>query len=613
MKHCPTYRVLFACIAMLAAAATATAQDSASSLIKAYRFQDAVEMLQTALETADSTSRTGLEDSLILAQNGVNMMKYCSRPTVIANHRFSVEEFFLYYPMPEGWRPLPNPLDSLNADGPVRATYIPENAEEIYYSATDDAGIRNIYRTQLQDSTWSVPRLINEHLTSSSDEIYPTLSADGKTLYFASKGLYGVGGYDLYSSSWNESLQDWDIPVNMGFPYSSPYDDFLYIDSPDGKYSVFASNRDCHPDSVTVYVLEYESLPVHVQVTEVEDLRQLAALTPPEDLSRASNNIGSVSRAMQEDANTILYIEKMNTLRALRDTLNAVNARLDGLRAKYASSDETEKAELAQDIFSGEISLPAIQQQINAAAAELQKVELEFLMKGIIIDPDMLRGDADKEAVSSASSYIFVKNKMLPVPEMVVEVPTPSFDYTFKILETGQFADDNTLPAGLVYQIQLFSIQRQATVDDLKGLSPVFERNDNGRYIYSAGVFPSYSEALKHLNSVKRAGFRKALIKAYRDGEPVSIQEARTLESKMKTLYKIRIFPPDGETLPELAISAIKQQTDKDIVRSYEGAVLVYEIGPFDDRTAAEALLATLSATEAGDVTLEEAGHILTE
>jgi hypothetical protein len=35
--------------------------------------------------------------------------------------------------------------------------------------------------------------------------------------------------------------------------------------------------------------------------------------------------------------------------------------------------------------------------------------------------------------------------------------PPVVFDYTFKILPEGQFALDNTIPSGIVYQIQIFS------------------------------------------------------------------------------------------------------------------------------------------------------------
>ena len=68
-----------------------------------------------------------------------------------------------------------------------------------------------------------------------------------------------------------------------------------------------------------------------------------------------------------------------------------------------------------------------------------------------------------------------------------MEKPKESFDYTFMILPQGRFAEDNTLPGGLCYQIQLFSMTAKATVKQIKGLSPVFERQGtNGRRIYSA-------------------------------------------------------------------------------------------------------------------------------
>ena len=76
----------------------------------------------------------------------------------------------------------------------AQAIYAPDDEEIIYFSAEDSDGIRNIYMTQLRDSLWTRPALLNEEMTSYGDEVYPTVSADGKAMYFASNGLYGVGG-----------------------------------------------------------------------------------------------------------------------------------------------------------------------------------------------------------------------------------------------------------------------------------------------------------------------------------------------------------------------------------------------------------------------------------
>ena len=252
------------------------------SLRKAYCFGAALDAYEAAAkEAADSLERQRCEDGAILAQNGLNMLGFCNKPVVVAREKFSLKDFFLYYPLPDrSWRPVPNALDTLGS-GPVNATWIPERASSLYFSAPDADGIRNLCRTQFADTVWTAPELLGEQLTSSGNEIFPMVSPDGQSLYFASDGLYGMGGYDLYVSHWNKEQREWDTPMNLGFPYSSPYDDFLFINSPDGKYSVFASNRGCAADSVFVYVLEYDSMPLRYNFDDAgEEIRTLAGLAP---------------------------------------------------------------------------------------------------------------------------------------------------------------------------------------------------------------------------------------------------------------------------------------------------------------------------------------------
>ena len=578
-----------------------------------YDFQAAVDLCREALDRADTLAAPGLEEELVLSQNGLGMMQFASTPKVVTSHIFPLKTFFLFYPLPqESWRRVPNVLDPRGAGDMVEAMYVPEGATDIYYSAKDEVGVRNIYHSSLGDSTWTVPRLINEHTTSSSDEIYPMLCDGGKSLYFASKGLYGMGGYDIYVSKWNDSLQDWDVPVNLGVPYSSPYDDFLYINTDDGKYTIFASNRDCPPDSVKIYVLEYDILPVRKQLSSPEELRELAALRQS-GASGTRGNLSSVTSPMQEDPETALYMEKVAKARRVRKELAAAGAALEQLRARYSSAPEDEREALRAEILAKELELPAMQDKVKAASAELQKVELEFLMKGIVIDPDSISSAADKEVVGGVDSYLFSRGEWGAPLNITVDKPVPDFDYGFKVLETGQFAADNTLPDGLVYQIQMASFLRPLGEDELKGLSPVFERISGGRFTYSAGLFSSYSDALSKLNTVKRAGWRSAVITAYQDGSPISIQTARRLESHTVTLYKVRIAPADGLNLREMALSAIHQQTGSDIARVMDGAAVMYEVGPFDDRQKCEELRSTLIATGETNVTIVEGGKIITE
>lgn len=605
---------IFTLLAQIAFTAEASAQVSPTRLMikadscrMAYSFAEAVQYSESAVEALDSTASARAEEQLLMARNGLNMMSFCSQPTVVAKQTFPLKDFFLFYPLKDhSWRKTPNQLDSLGGDNLSRAIFIPDGSRDIYYSAKDEEGIRNIYATHLTDSLWSVPTLINEQMTSSSDEIYPMLSPDGQSLYFASKGLYGMGGYDLYVSNWNSETNDWDMPVNMGFPYSSPYDDFLFVNTEDGKYSIFASNRDCGRDSVTIYVLEYDSMPVRKAVTDVDELRALASLNPARDHSRIDND-AAVPDEGQQNESTKRYMDKMREVRALRDSVARFGKNLEKMRSGLAGASGEEKARLTAEISDKEMMLPTLNSALNAAVKELQNIEMDFLANGIVIDTRKLQAEADKEIVGASSGYTFSKNSYGQALHLDIMKPKPTFDYSFMILPEGRFAENNTLPEGIIYQIRIFTLGRKATVADLNGLSPVFERTTtSGRHAYSVGLFKSYKDVLSNLNKVKNRGFRDAQIDAFHNGQVINVRKARELESKVRTLFMVKIFPEDGQSLSEQAIAAVHEHSDKDLIKSVEAGSVVFTTGPFEDKSQVDVLVAALKAAGAENVSVSE-------
>lgn len=582
-------------------------KESADSLTKAYKFNAAVELLQNAKEAADSADAVRLDEMMVPAQNGSNMTGFCSNPVPVAKERFSLKDFFLYYPLQDrSWRITPNQLDSTANDTFAKAIYIPDDVKQIYWSGKDSDGIRNIYRTALGDSLWTVPELVNEQLTSSSDEIYPMISPDGKQLFFASKGLYGMGGYDLYVSNWDKELNDWGVPVNMGFPYSSPYDDFLYINTADGKYSMFASNRECPADSVDIYVLEFDSMPVRKEINDPDELKRLCSLMPDNDPTRIDNHSATTDEDSQDMSR---YSEQMLTVRSLRDSIYKFSTDLDRDRSWLSETSGEERSRLAASILSKEAMLPKLQDSLARASRELQKIELEFLQSGIVIDPEKIHREADRELVGADAGYTFSKKSPGARIRLDMEKPAPSFDYTFQILEQGRFAEDNTIPQGLYYQIQLFSMMSKATVKQIKGLSPVFERpGSNGRRIYSVGLFHTYKDVLANLNKVKRAGFRSAIIVAFLDGKPITVQKARAIEKNIHELFQIRVFPIDGNSLNENEIATIKASTDSDMSKTTEGGMISYILGPYDSRQEADTVTEALKKAGLSNLRIESAG-----
>ena len=159
--------------------------EQGDSLRMEYRFAESVEMYEAALAaTGDSLERLEIDARILLSENGLSMTGFVGTPSIVARHRFSVRDFYLFYPLEDNsWVPVPNLLDTLGTNPFSRATYVPEGAREIYFSAPDATGAMNIYYTEDRDTVWSLPVLLNEGLVSSSDEICPMLSGDGKTLY----------------------------------------------------------------------------------------------------------------------------------------------------------------------------------------------------------------------------------------------------------------------------------------------------------------------------------------------------------------------------------------------------------------------------------------------
>lgn len=549
------------------------------------------EVNDTILTVEDSILNISINDRLLLSENGIAMSGFVYSPKVVARHTFSLEDFFLYYPLRDScWRQAPNQLDTVS--GPLaRAIYVPEDKSTIFFSAEDQDGIRNIYSTTLLDTLWSEPALLNEDMTSASDEVYPILSQDGKSLYFASQGLFGVGGYDLYVSEWDDETNDWAAPTNMGFPYSSPANDYLLVGSEDGKYMIFASDRDCSKDSVAVYVMEKESVPVRSSITDPELLRELSHLEPADRMTAVGSSL-EVKSEIPGNIDTRRYMDQMSLVRALRDSILLHEYSIAHLREEYSLTDNVdEKEKLADKILNAENLLPELQTRIDDAVRKLQDIEMDFLFSGVVIDPDKLLVEAEREVIGEATGYVFSKMNYGKPLVLNVEKPEPEFDYSFKVLDVAQVLRDTVARKGIVYQIQIMSTERPAPLKMLMGLSPVFESvSAGGRYIYRVGLFHQYKDVLPHLNTVKKLGFRSAYIVASVDGVEKKVAVARNLEAEIKARkvehYKVVITLDEG--FDSVSLTGIRQQVgDRDMARIDSTLI----VSPFESKEEANSLV----------------------
>jgi Tol biopolymer transport system component len=92
-------------------------------------------------------------------------------------------------------------------------------------------------------SDWSSPVNLGAIINSSSDDTSPALSKDGLSLYFHSNRTAGLGGTDIWVSRRKSVEEPWGSPMNLGMVINSTADDLMPNLSRDGHRLFFVSRR----------------------------------------------------------------------------------------------------------------------------------------------------------------------------------------------------------------------------------------------------------------------------------------------------------------------------------------------------------------------------------
>ena len=101
----------------------------------------------------------------------------------------------------------------------------------------------DIYRSNKSvTGEWGTPVNLGPAINSRGNEKSPFIHTDGKTLYFSSDGLMGLGGYDIFYTKLDDK-GNWSKPKNIGYPINSPEDEVGLFVSTDGTQGFFASNK----------------------------------------------------------------------------------------------------------------------------------------------------------------------------------------------------------------------------------------------------------------------------------------------------------------------------------------------------------------------------------
>jgi len=116
----------------------------------------------------------------------------------------------------------------------------------VYFASNRPGGFggMDIWRTTMTaEGEFSIPENLGSAVNTPGDDAAPFIHSDGRTLYFASNGRTGMGGYDLYYTTL-QADGSWSEPQNMGYPINSPADEINIFINAAGTMAYISSDKD---------------------------------------------------------------------------------------------------------------------------------------------------------------------------------------------------------------------------------------------------------------------------------------------------------------------------------------------------------------------------------
>lgn len=145
------------------------------------------------------------------------------------------------------WAPSQPISPLINTDYNEGALCISSNGQYIFFSSNkpdENFGSHDIYFSLLQGKTWSKPYNAGPKINSAYWDSHPSLSADGRTLYWLSTRPGGYGAEDIWYSTL-DSTDHWTEAKNIGATINTPYKEFTPFIYTDGNTLYFSSEG--HP------------------------------------------------------------------------------------------------------------------------------------------------------------------------------------------------------------------------------------------------------------------------------------------------------------------------------------------------------------------------------
>ncbi|MBE6288537.1 MAG: tetratricopeptide repeat protein [Mediterranea massiliensis] len=371
----------------------------------AYQFEDAINTFEEYIEALEKRKRSTEEAEKWLAKSkqGLRMLKGVEEICVIDSFVVDKSDFLKAYILSKESGEIF--FDEKIGNGTV---YRNELGNRIYYANQADSTM-NIYLSNRRPNGWSEGIPLSENINSGQNTNYPYVLADGITIYYASDGPESLGGYDIFVTRYNDG--DYLLPENVGMPFNSPYNDYMYVVDEYSNLAWFASDRFQPEGKVCIYlfvpnpskqVYNYENM-------DEKEIIRLALLTPISETWRDKEQVDNARQRFQTlmaNKNESGKEEKQQYQFIINDEITYHTANdfqsteakalfkqycqheldylhlmleLEQLRDKYSQSNAAQKREKAPAILDLEKRVKTMYEELQGLAKKVRNTELNAL------------------------------------------------------------------------------------------------------------------------------------------------------------------------------------------------------------------------------------------
>lgn len=366
-----------------------------------YRFEDAVNCFEDYIADLKKRKRSTEEAEKLLEKSkaDLRMLKGVEDVCIIDSFVVDKASFLNAYKISEESGKLFTFNEFFKTEGDHPGTvYETEIGNKIYYSEQGKNGNLDIFSKNKLLNEWSKGRPLPGSINASGNANYPYVMSDGITIYYANDGE-GLGGYDIFVTRYNTNTDTYLVPENVGMPFNSPYNDYMYVVDEYNNLGWFASDRFQPEGKVCVYVFipnsskqtyNYEAMEQNeiIRLAQIHSLKETwkdkkAAAEAQQRLEAAISHKPQEHRIADFefviDDNTTYYLlndfksakarQLFQRYRQMEKDYRQQEEKLDNMRTRYANSNKQEKAILTPAILD-------LEQRVMQMSGELDALEI---------------------------------------------------------------------------------------------------------------------------------------------------------------------------------------------------------------------------------------------